>query len=258
MLEIRSLRARLPSTFATLALSITPALAQSTTDNSDLFPENEQVLRLGNDTNNIVILPFIQLDGGYTAIEPDGAFGDVDEEWDANVRLAQLYVFLNGDWVDGTLAFNFHDTDFACANGSLGVQGELTGERHGNSPSPGTFGRVVPIDPVDDGGTGAIRIGARIDYLDLSDLGPDAGTQIGTSLMVNDYLAKHLTATADYAYARLIDRPNEGADVHALTAACTSPTSPRFPSGSLHHMHATAPSGRRVPRTERNLSWLAS
>ena len=406
------------ASFAML-LSATPALAQSATDDSDLFPEDEQVLRFGNDTNNVVISPFIQLDGGYTSIDPDGAFGGVDEGFDAKVRLARLYVFLNGERVGGTLAFNFHDTDFdvayafasfdvtdditvkigqqdqpfslqdmsgsrflpfaeagqsaalipgdnagitafyygdrfslaggafigdfntglqdegyaltgratfapiyeegritrggdatkngvgtqrverllhlgvglsgrfdieeglsfsgggssslvetslastetfssvdellrgnlelAFANGSFGVQGELTGvhldgiansrrvegfghggylyatyfltgERRGYSPSSGTFGRVVPIDPIDDGGVGAIEIGARVDYLDLTDLGPDAGAQVGASLVVNDYLTKRVTLTGDYSYTRLIDGPDEGADVHAFTA----------------------------------------
>ena len=407
------------ATVALCALMATPALAQSATDDSDLFPADEQVLRFGNDTNNVVISPFIQLDGGYASIGPDNVFMDLDEGWNANVRLARLYVFLNGERVGGTLAFNFHETDFdvayafasldltenftmkvgqqdqpfslqdmsgsrflpfaeagqsaalipgdnagvtgfyygdrfslaggafigdfntglqdegvamtgratfaplyeegritrggdatkngvgtqrverlvhlgvglsgrfdieedlsfagggssslvetslastetftsvdellrgnlemAYANGSFGVQGELTGvhldgiangrrvegfghggylyasyfltgERRGYSPSSGTFGRVVPIDPIDDGGFGAIEIGARIDYLDLTDLGPDAGSQVGLSLVVNDYLTKRLSATADYSYTRGLDGPIEGVDVHAVTA----------------------------------------
>lgn len=401
----------------TLLVASTPAFAQSATDDSDLFPEDEQFLRFGNETTNVVISPFIQLDGGYTEIE--GLGGTVDEGFDAKVRLARLYVFLNGEDVGGTFAFNFHDTDFdvayafasldvtddvtvkigqqdqpfslqdmsgrrflpfaeagqsaalipgdnagitafyygerfslaggafigdvntglqdegvaltgratyapiyeegritrggdatkngvgtqrverllhlgvgasarfdieqdvsfagggssslvetslastetftnvdvllrgnlelAYANGSFGVQGELTGvhldgiangrrvegfghgaylyatyfltgERRGYSPSSGTFGRVVPIDAIDDGGFGAIEVGARVDYLDLSDLGPDGGAQIGASLVVNDYLTKRIVLTGDYSYTRLIDGPAEGADVHALTA----------------------------------------
>lgn len=406
-----------------LALLLTgataPALAQSATDDSDLFPEDEQFLRFGNDTTNVVISPFLQLDGGYTAISPD-SFGDgVEDGFDGKVRLARLYVFLNGERVGGTLALNFHDTEFdvayafasleltddvtvkvgqqdqpfslqdmsgsrflpfaeagqsaalipgdnagvtafyygerssfaggvfigdvntglqdegyaftgratyaplyeegritrggdatkngvgtqrverlihlgagasarfdieedfsfagggssslvesslastetftsadsllrgnleaAYSNGSLGLQAELTGvhvdgiangrrvegfghggyayatyfltgERRGYSPSSGTFGRVVPIDPIDDGGFGAIEVGARVDYLNLSDLGPDAGTQVGASLVINDYLTKRIVLTGDYSYTRLIDGPAEGTDVHALTA----------------------------------------
>ena len=93
----------------------------------------------------------------------------------------------------------------------------LTGERRSYSASSGTFGRVVPRNAIDEGGFGAIEIGARVDYLDLSDLGPDAGAQVGASLVVNDYLTKRLRATADYSYTRVIDGPIEGTDVHALT-----------------------------------------
>ena len=60
----------------TLALSLAAlpavALAQSATDDSDLFPQDEQYLRFGNDTTNVVISPFIQLDGGYSAVDAVG------------------------------------------------------------------------------------------------------------------------------------------------------------------------------------------
>ena len=404
---------------ALLGVPAAPALAQSATDDSDLFPQDEQVLRFGNDTTNVVISPFLQLDGGYTSIDPNGALGGIDEGWDAKVRLARLYVFLNGERVGGTFAANFHDTQFdvayafasldvsenvtikigqqdqpfslqdmsgsrflpfaeagqsaalipgdnagvtafyygdrvslaggafigdvntglenegvaltgratwapiyeegritrggdatkngvgtqrverllhlglglsgrfdieqnlsfagggsssliesslassatftsvdellrgnlelAYSDGSLGLQGEwtgvhvdgisdgarvegfghggylyatyfLTGERRGYSPSGGTFGRVVPIDPVDDGGFGAIEIGARLDYLDLTDLGPDGGAQVGASLVLNDYLTKRVTLTSDYSFTHLTDGPDEGTNVHAVTA----------------------------------------
>ena len=393
----------------------TDAWAQSATDDSDLFPQDEQVLRFGNDTTNVVISPFIQLDGGYVSTDPDL----FDDGLDANVRLARLYLFFNGERVGATFAANFHDTDFdisyafvsldvtdditvklgqqdepfslqdmsgsrflpfaeagqsaalipgdnvgatafyygdrfslaggvfigdvntdvrdegvaltgratfapiyeegritrggdatkngvgtqrverllhlgvgasarfdidqdfsfagggssslvtnslastqtftsadelyrgnlelSFARGSFSVQSELTGayvdgtigdtdvsgfvhggylyttyfltgERRGYSPSGGTFGRVVPISPIDDGGFGAVEIGARIDYLDLTDLGPESGSQIGLSFVVNDYLTKRITLTGDYSYTHLLDGPQEGTDVHALTA----------------------------------------
>ena len=415
---LHHLRACLVSTLGSTIVA-GAAFAQSATDDSDLFPQDEQVLRFGNDTTNIVVSPFIQLDGGYTSIGPDGALGGLDDGWDAKVRLARLYVFFNGDRVGGTFAANFHDTQFdiayafasldltdsltvkigqqdqpfslqdmsgsrflpfaeagqsaalipgdnagltafyygdrfslaggafigdvntglqdegyaltgratwapiyeegritrggdatkngvgtqrvehllhlglglsgrfdieqnlsfsgggssslvetslastptftsvdelvrgnlemAYSNGSFGLQAELTGvhldgvtdgarvegfghggylyatyfltgERRGYSPSGGTFGRVVPIDPVDDGGFGAIEVGARIDYLDLTDLGPDGGAQVGASLVVNDYLTKRLTFTADYSFTHLTEGPDEGTDVHAVTA----------------------------------------
>lgn len=392
----------------------TLAWAQSATDDSDLFPEDEQVLRFGGPDRNLTLSPFIQLDAGITDISPEPA----EDGSDAKVRLARLYAFVNAGPFGGTYAHNFHDTEFetvyafvdydltdsltvklgqqdqpfslqdmsgsrflpfaeagqsaalipgdnvgatlfrygdrtslaggvfggdvntgvgdeglaftaratwapvyeegritrggdatkngvgttrverlihlglgvsarydieqdfsfsgggssslverslastetftdadalvrlnaefAYANGSLGVQGELTGayvdgiangrgvtgfghggylyatyfltgERRGYSPSSGTFGRVVPVAAVDDGGFGAVEVGARIDYLDLSDLGPDAGSQVGVSLVANNYLTKRFTLTGDYSYTRLLSGPIEGTDVHAVT-----------------------------------------
>ena len=396
------------------AQPLAPALAQSATDDSDLFPEDEQVLRFGTSDHNLTISPFVQLDAGITDISPEPAADGSD----AKVRLARLYAFVNAGPFGGTYAHNFHDTEFetvyafvdydltdrltvklgqqdqpfslqdmsgsrflpfaeagqsaalipgdnvgatlfrygdrtslaggvfggdvntgvgdeglaltgratwapvyeegritrggdatkngvgtsrverlvhlglgvsarydieqdfsfsgggssslverslastetftdadalvrvnaefALARGSLGIQGEatgvyvdaiangrpvsgyghggylyatyfLTGERRGYSPSSGTFGRVVPKNPIDDGGFGAVEVGARIDYLDLTDLGPDAGSQVGVSLVVNDYLTKRLTLTGDYSFTRVLDGPIKGTDVHAVT-----------------------------------------
>ena len=394
------------------------AWAQSATDDSDLFPEDEQFLRFGDDTASLTLSPFVQLDGGYVRTSPDDAFG-FDEGFRDEVRLARLYAFFDAGRLGATLAVNFHPTEFdwsyafvdydvtdsltvklgqqdepfslqdmsgsrflpfaeagqsaalipgdnvgatlfrygertslaggvfggdvntgagdeglaftgratwapvyeegritrggdatkngvgtqrverllhlglglsyrfdieqdfsfsgggssslvdsslastetftdaddlarvnlelAYSVGSFGVQGELTGvhldaragrrsakgfghggylyatyfltgERRGYSASSGTFGRVVPINPIDDGGFGAFEVGARVDYLDLTDLGPDAGAQIGASLVVNNYLTKRLTLTADYSYTHVTAGPIEGADVHAVTA----------------------------------------
>ena len=399
---------------ATLALAPLSALAQSATDDSDLFPEDEQVLRFGTPDYNVTLSPFVQLDAGITDVAPEPARDGTD----AKVRLARLYAFVNAGPLRGTYAQNVHDTEFdvqyaflsydltgsftvklgqqdepfslqdmsgsrflpfaeagqsaalipgdnlgatlfrygertslaggvfggdvntgagdeglaftgratwapiyeegritrggdatkngvgtsrverlihlglgvsarydrdedlsfagggssslvetslastqtftrtdallranaefAYADGSLGIQGEatgvyldasadgrptsgfghggylyatyfLTGERRGYSPSSGTFGRVVPKRAIDDGGFGAIEIGARLDYLDLTDLGAEAGAQVGASLVVNDYLTKRITLTGDYSYTRVIEGPIDGTDVHAVT-----------------------------------------
>ena len=396
------------------AAAVPSALAQSATDDSDLFPEDEQVLRFGTAARNLTLSPFVQLDAGIADVSPEPAADGSD----AKLRLARLYAFVNAGPFGATYAHNFHDTrfetvyafvdydltdsltvkigqqdqpfslqdmsgsrflpfaeagqsaalipgddvgatlffygdrlslaggvfggdvntgvgdeglavtgrvtfapvyeegritrggdatkngvgtqrverlvhvgaglsarydieqdlsfagggasslverslastrtftstdalvrlnaEFAYADGSFGVQGEataayvdavagarpvsgvahggylyatyfLTGERRGYSPSSGTFGRVVPEHAIDDGGPGAVEIGARVDYLDLTDLGPDAGSQIGVSLVVNDYLTKRLTLTGDYSFTRLLDGPLEGTDVHAVT-----------------------------------------
>ena len=73
-----------------LCAAAIPAMAQSATDDSDLFPEDEQYLRFGNATTNIVISPFPQLDGGYTAVSP-GSFGDGVDAMVPAVRLMILH-----------------------------------------------------------------------------------------------------------------------------------------------------------------------
>ncbi|MCK5934197.1 MAG: hypothetical protein KAG89_18730 [Fulvimarina manganoxydans] len=93
----------------------------------------------------------------------------------------------------------------------------LTGERRGYDRSSGTFGRVIPKNPIDDGGFGAFEIGARIDYLDLTDLGPDGGAQFGLTGVANLYLTKRVTLTADYSYTKGTAGPIDDQEVHAVT-----------------------------------------
>ncbi|MEN3791250.1 porin [Fulvimarina sp. MAC3] len=93
----------------------------------------------------------------------------------------------------------------------------LTGETRGYDPSSGTFGRVIPRNPIDEGGFGAFEVGARIDYLDLTDLGPDGGAQFGVSTVANLYLTKRFTLTTDYSYTQATAGPNDGQEVHAVT-----------------------------------------
>ncbi len=93
----------------------------------------------------------------------------------------------------------------------------LTGERRGYSPSSGQFGRVVPKRPVDDGGWGAYEVGGRATYLDLSDLGPEAGAQVQLSALLNVYLTKRFMVTTDFTVTRLTDGPNEGEETQAVT-----------------------------------------
>ena len=93
----------------------------------------------------------------------------------------------------------------------------LTGERRGYDPSAGTFGRVVPKRAIDDGGLGAYELGARLGWLDLTDLGAEAGAQAQASLVANAYLTKRITATLDLSHTRLTAGPDEGAETTALT-----------------------------------------
>ena len=93
----------------------------------------------------------------------------------------------------------------------------LTGERRGYDRSSGTFGRVIPIDPIDEGGVGAIEVGGRFDYLDLTDLGPDSGAQWGATAVLNAYLTKRITLTADYSHTETVAGPEDGLTSDAVT-----------------------------------------
>ena len=94
----------------------------------------------------------------------------------------------------------------------------LTGERRGYSRGTGTFGRVIPKNPVGGGGIGAVEVGARIDYLDSTDLGPTYGAEWGLTGVANVYLTKRFTATADYSYSKATAGQNDGLEAHAVTA----------------------------------------
>ncbi|PXA98316.1 hypothetical protein DMC47_09235 [Nostoc sp. 3335mG] len=76
----------------------------------------------------------------------------------------------------------------------------LTGERRGYSRSTGTFGRVIPKNPVGEGGFGAVEVGARADYLDLTRLGPNAGAQVGLTAVTNLYLTKRFLTEVGYTH----------------------------------------------------------
>lgn len=94
----------------------------------------------------------------------------------------------------------------------------LTGERHAYDRTAGTFARVIPDAPVDAGGWGAYELGARIDWLDLTDLGGEAGAQAGVSLVGNAYLTETLTLSLDLSGTHVLAGAQEGLEVGALTA----------------------------------------
>ena len=391
---------------AASAVPIAPLSAQSATDDSDLFSEDERILRFGDDGTNITVAPFVQFDGGHVWLDP-GA-----DDFEGETALARLYIFGKAGDASGTLAYDFQNdtlryafvgykvTDrleiqvgqqdepfslqdysgsrflpFAASGesaalipgdnlgavalyggdnhslgigvfggnanggfgdngiavtgratwapvyaesrierggdaasdgvgtkrvddllhlgiglsarfdiddpvsfsgsggsslvprsivdtpsitavdsllranleasrsiGSLSVQGELTaarvdssavtgtatggylyatyfltGERRGYNKSSGTFGRVVPENPIDDGGFGAIEVGGRLDYLDLTDLGPAAGAQWSATGVVNAYLTKRITLTADYTHTEAVAGSEDGLTSDAIT-----------------------------------------
>ena len=148
----------------------------------------------------------------FTAADTYALNAEIARSWGSfSVQGEWTGLYLDGRNTDGSPASGLAHGGYAYATYFL------TGERRSYSATSGTFGRVVPKNAIDEGGFGAVEVGARIDYLDLTDLGPDAGAQVGASFVVNDYLTKRLRATADYSYTRVVDGPADGTDVHALT-----------------------------------------
>lgn len=391
---------------AVLACPAMPLAAQSATDDSDLFPTDERILRIGGDETNITFAPFVQFDGGHVWLDPG------EDDWQGETALARLQIFGRAGDFSGTFAYDFNDDTlryafvdydvsdrltirggqqdepfslqdfsggrflpFAASGesaalipgdnlgitalyggedhslalgvfggnaqggfgdngvavtgratwapiyneseitrggdatssgvgtqrvddllhlglglsarfdiddpvsfsgsggsslvprsivssptiegvdsllranfevsrqlGSLSLQGEwtaarlnapavsgtatggyayatyfLTGERRGYDRTTGVFGRVIPQNPIDEGGFGAIEVGGRFDYLDLTDLGPVAGAQWGLTGVVNAYLTKRITLTADYSRTKAVAGVDDGLRSDALT-----------------------------------------
>ncbi|WP_158555055.1 OprO/OprP family phosphate-selective porin [Fulvimarina endophytica] len=132
-------------------------------------------------------------------------------EFARSVSSLSIQAELTGVYVDGLLKSG------TAHGGYLYTTYFLTGEQRSYSRETGSFGRVVPKNPIDQGGFGALEVGARVDYLDLTDLGPDAGAQIGLSAVANLYLTKRFRLTADYSYTHGTAGSIDGLDVHAVT-----------------------------------------
>ena len=101
-----------PAILATI-LACAPALAaaQSATDDAELFPEDERVLRFGTAERHVTFAPFVQYyDLGLVESDLDGR-----EDEGSELRLARLYLFGRTGDLSGTFAYNFDNSDFPIA-----------------------------------------------------------------------------------------------------------------------------------------------
>ncbi|GGE09983.1 hypothetical protein GCM10011390_31300 [Aureimonas endophytica] len=96
--------------------------------------------------------------------------------------------------------------------GYLGVLAFLTDDHRGYDGKYGIFKRVKPAAPVGKGGFGAVEIGGRLDYLNLADAGPKAGTEIAGTGILNWYLTDQIRFSATDTYTAVTEGPDDGAD----------------------------------------------
>ena len=82
------------------------ASAQSATDDSESFAENENYFRLGTPDRHVTLSPFIQLDAGYGSVDPGS------DTTDAKVRLARFYLFGKYDKWGATVAYEANNDAF--------------------------------------------------------------------------------------------------------------------------------------------------
>ncbi len=81
----------------------------------------------------------------------------------------------------------------------------LTGESRNYSASKGSFGNVVPNNPVSEGGLGAWQLAARFDTIDLSDEGIFGGKQDTYIFGVNWHLTRHVRLMFNASTSNITD-----------------------------------------------------
>lgn len=99
--------------------------------------------------------------------------------------------------------------------GYLGALVFLTSDHRAYDAKSGIFEQVKPSRGLGDGGFGALEIGGRLDYLDLTDDGPEAGAEFAASAIANWYPTDQLRFTATHVYSRTVDGPDEGERINA-------------------------------------------
>lgn len=85
----------------------------------------------------------------------------------------------------------------------------LTGETRGYKASKGAWGQPKVDNPVFEGGLGAWAVVARLDTLDLTEIGVPAGKQDSYILGLNWYLNRHTRIMVNYNHARIIRASNQ-------------------------------------------------
>ncbi len=85
--------------------------------------------------------------------------------------------------------------------GHINVSYFLTGEDSPYNPKSGTFGGPKLKGSVLKGGTGAVQLVARYDYVDLTDNGIFGGVKKTVIVGVNWWLAHHIKIAANYSHS---------------------------------------------------------
>lgn len=143
-------------------------------------------------------------------------FGPTGETRSANLELAATidrftlqseYTVLHAD--------GFQRAGATLHGGYLGALFFLTPDQRTYDAGTGLFERVDPASPVTEGGWGAFEIGARLDYLDLTDDGPQAGAQISGTAIASWYPTMRFRLTATHVYTHLTDGPDSGGDINS-------------------------------------------
>ncbi len=99
--------------------------------------------------------------------------------------------------------------------GYVGALVFLTQDHRAYDPKSGIFEQVKPARALGQGGFGAFEIGGRLDYLDLTDDGPDGGAEFSATAIANWYPTDELRFTATHAHSRTVDGPDEGERIDA-------------------------------------------
>jgi phosphate-selective porin OprO/OprP len=77
------------------------------------------------------------------------------------------------------------------------------GDHRGYKREAGAFDRVKPVSPFSlSGGTGAVQVGGRFDFIDLNDNGVAGGRGWTAGPVVNWYLTSNLRLIANYVHGR--------------------------------------------------------
>ncbi|WP_416357419.1 OprO/OprP family phosphate-selective porin [Aureimonas phyllosphaerae] len=99
--------------------------------------------------------------------------------------------------------------------GYLGALVFLTPDHRAYDAKSGIFEQIEPRRGLGEGGFGALEIGGRFDYLDLTDDGPDAGAEFAATAIANWYPTDQLRFTATHVHSRTVDGPDDGERVNA-------------------------------------------
>ena len=202
---------------ALLAAAPALAAAQSSTDDAELFPEDERVLRFGTEERHVALAPFVQYDLGL-------AESDLEDREDdgGTLRLARLYVFGRAGDLSGTYAQNLDDDDFPIAYAFAAYDfGERWTIRAGQQDEPFSLqdmsgSRFLPfaeaglnaaLTPGDNVGVAALRSGER-SSLAAGVFGGDLNTGVGDEGVA-------LTARATWAPIYEEERIERGGDAAA-------------------------------------------